>query len=355
MSLGASSVGAVASNTRTVNCDQKQNDAIDGAQKNAIEQVDGATRDLQAFKSNPASNGEVQNDLDNNFHDHSSSTVDTLLHHLRQIKTDLPNLTGNVHRQCATSEYNPCLNASALTARPQITFCPYFFIDPAKVRLETLLHEICHYALFNANDRAYNSERVLPFLSTAEALDNAESIAFFILEMNMPSGSRTKTTPSSDTVSDCGLNEEDKAREALAWAQRWNTYAMFGMAQTYNNWSRHMFHFIVARLGTINNRYVLAGIHDRYEKLDFEFGGDFTLQCVESSNPTCANPVTLDPAGGKTLLICPTFFSQNLHNRIVSLYAEVTKLVPEIRDDQRIGYAELARDYKIHFWGLPPT
>jgi hypothetical protein len=356
MSLGASSIGNASSNTRTINCDEEQNTTIDENRTSAIEQIDGAMDHLNAFKSDPSSNTEVQNDLDNNFHSHSSSTVTTLLHHLRQIKNDLSGLTGNSHRQCSTPEYGPCTGALALTRRPQITLCPSYFLTSDPTRLETLLHEICHYAFFDANDRAYSSERVLPFLSTAEALDNAESIAIFILEMNLPPGERipsTLTTPTSDTIKDCGSDEE-KAKEALAWAQRWNTYALFGMSQTYNNWVTSMFPHIIARLGPINDRYILAGIFDRYKSLDLEFSHDFTLECVESSNSVCANPVTLDTAE-KALLICPAFFSQNLHTRIVSLYAEVTKLVPEIRDDQRRAYAELARDYKIYYWELPPT
>jgi hypothetical protein len=235
--------------------------------------------------------------------------------------------------------------------------CPKYFLTSDATRLETLLHEMCHYAFFETNDRAYRFERVLPFLSTAEALDNAESIAIFISEMNLPTGGRiesTLTTPTSDTIKDCGADEEKAAKEALAWAQRWNTYALFGVSQTYNNWDTFMFPHIIARLGPINDRYILAGIFDRYKSLYLEFRHDFTLQCVESSNSVCSASVKLDTAE-KTLVICPGFFSQNLHTRIVSLYAEVTKLVPEIRDDQRRSYAELARDYKIHFWGLPPT
>ena len=356
MSLGASSIGNVSSNTRTINCDEKQNTTIDENRTSAIEQVDGALDHLNAFKSDPSSHTEVQNVLDNNIHSHSSSTVTTLLHRLQQIKNDLLGLTGNSHRQCSTPEYGPCTGALALTRRPQITLCPSYFLTNDSTRLETLLHEICHYAFFDANDRAYSSERVLPFLSTAEALDNAESIAIFILEMNLPPGERipsTLTKPTADTVKDCG-SDEGKAKEALAWAQRWNTYAMFGMSQTYNNWVTSMFPHIIARLGPISDRYMLAGIFDRYKSLDREFSHDFTLKCVESSNPVCANPVTLDTAV-KTVLICPAFFAQHLHTRIVSLYAEVTKLVPEIRDDQRRAYAELARDYKIYYWNLPPT
>jgi hypothetical protein len=212
-----------------------------------------------------------------------------------------------------------------------------------------------HYALPRARDRAYGRERVLPFLSTAEALVNADSIAIFVLETNLPPGERIPSTlslPTSDTVKDCGSNEE-KAKEALAWAERWNTYALFGLSQTYSNWVSEMFPYITARLGPIN-RFTLAGIHDRYRSLRNEFGKDFTLECVEADGPACDKPVTLN-AADRRLLFCPAFFSLSLHNRIVSVYAEITKLVPPIRDDQRKAYGELARDYKIHYWGLPPT
>lgn len=358
MSIGVSAIGAAASNTRTVDCATGQHDTIDTTRAAAIAQVDGAISQLNAYRSDTSANPEVQSDLDNNFHSHSTATVSTLLHHLRQVRTDLSGLSGNTRRRCATPEYNPCAGAIALTRRPQVTFCPsYFFAGTADPqRLTTLIHEMCHYALFDADDRAYNSERVLPFLSTAEALDNADSIANFVQELNLPPGERvtsTQTTPSEDTVEGCGTDER-AAREALAWAQRWNTYAFFGMSQTYNNWATFMFPFIVARLGPITSRYMLAGIFDRYSSLDTEFQGDFTMECVASDNDACVSPITLDVAS-RTFVICPAFFTQSLRNRIISLYAEVTRLVPEIRDDQRRAYAELARDYKIEYWGLPPT
>jgi hypothetical protein len=356
MTVGESAIKGASSNTQTINCDETQNHAIDDIREGSKSKVADAIDRLNQFHAKPADNPAVQTNLDDNFHSHSPATVSSLLRDLGQIRGDLQGLTGDAHRQCSTPEYGPCLGALALTHRPRITFCPAYFSTDVPTRLETLLHEICHFALFNANDRAYSSERVLPFLSTAEALDNAESIAIFILEVSSPPGTRidsTLTTPTTDKISDCG-GDEPQAKEALAWAQRWNTYALFGVSQTYNDWDTFMFPHIIARLGTINDRYVLAGIFDRFRKLDVEFNGDFTMQCVEGKAAPCVKDAIV---GGpdRTLTICPAFFSQSLLDRIVALYAEVTKLVPEIRDDQRRGYAELARDYKIFFWGLPPT
>ena len=199
MSLGSSSIGNASSNTRTINCNDEQNATIDENKISAIGKIDVAIDHLNAFKSDPSSNTEVQNTLDNNFRSHSSSTVTTLLHHLRQIKNDLSGLTGNSRRQCSTPEYGPCTSALALARRSQIILCPKYFLTSDATRLETLLHEMCHYAFFETNDRAYRSERVLPFLSTAEALDNAESIAIFISEMNLPTGGRIASTLSTPT------------------------------------------------------------------------------------------------------------------------------------------------------------
>jgi outer membrane protein OmpA-like peptidoglycan-associated protein len=355
MSVGSSRIGAASSNTNTINCEATQNDTIDDNRDTAKGKITSAIDQLTGFQSHPG-HPDVETTLDNNFHSHSPATVSTLLRDLRQIAGDLNGLTGDSHRQCSTPEYGPCLGALALTRRPRIIFCPGFFSTDTDERLETLLHEICHYAFFKAHDRAYSTEGVLPFLSTAEALDNAESIAIFVLEVTSPTGTRvesTLTTPTTDTVADCGA-DETKAKEALAWAQRWNTYALFGMSQTYNNWDTFMFPHIIARLGKINDRYVLAGIFDRYRELDFQFNSDFTMQCVDATDDSCAVAPIIG-ATDRSLTICPAFFALSLHERIVSLYAEVTKLVPQILDEQRRGYAELARDYKIFFWGLPPT
>jgi hypothetical protein len=223
-------------------------------------------------------------------------------------------------------------------------------------REDILLHEMAHFARFDAEDRAYRFERVLPFLTTAEALDNAESIAIFIQEINDPTGARVSsrlTDPATDTVTGCGGNRR-MVEEALAWAERWNTYAHFGMSQTYSNFDnfRFMAPFITSKFGAIN-RFTLAGMFDRYSSLMSLFDADLSLECPTGSTP-CVQPILLDTSTD-VYTVCPSFFSLNLRNRIVSLYAEVTKKVPEIRDDQRRAYAELARDFKIHFWGLPPT
>ncbi|MFT3823207.1 MAG: DUF4157 domain-containing protein [Chitinophagaceae bacterium] len=356
MATGPSSLGGSAASINTRNCTASEHSDIDTAKTDSLTQVDEAIRLVRAFQATPASNTDVQTTIHNNFHSHSSSTVTTLLHHLRQLRTDLNNLTGDRKRQCASDQYNNCSGADALTARPTVTFCPHFFSgDTPAQQVETLLHEMCHYALFHARDRAYREERVLNFLSPAEALNNAESIAIFINEVNNPGTRVTSalTTPSADTVTGCGSNQT-QVEEALAWAQRWNQYAFFGVSQTYSDWDHFLFMapYITARLGPIN-RFTVAGIFDRYTSLMHLFDDTFTFRCLPAG-PTCTAPVHMDTAS-EEIEVCPSFFTHNARRRIVMVFAEVTRLVPEIRDDQREAYAELARDYKIHFWGLPPT
>jgi Domain of unknown function (DUF4157)/Lysine-specific metallo-endopeptidase len=366
MSTGVSTVGGSTSrsSTTTRNCNVTENAAIDAARTTAINHISNAISQLSNYRSSPAAHPEMQTMLDNNFHSHSQRTIDTLLHHLRQIRRDLSNLTGNSRRRCVNPDYISCMGAGATTGRPMVTFCPMFFVDTrfsasemTGIQLQYLLHEMGHYALFNANDWSYSNERVLRFLSTENALDNAESIAIFITEANNPGHSRyesTLTTPVPDTITACGTNQT-AAEEALAWAQRWNTFAYFGVPQTYNNWRNTVImspH--ISRYFGAFNRYTLAGIYDRYVALNRIFNENITIICNPGNAPTPAQQADYD-APNNQLVLYQAFFSLSLRERIVHLYAAVTKRVPEIRDDQRRSYPLLARDYKIHFWGMPSS
>ena len=338
-------------------CNAGQVTDIDNGRGRALAFLTRALHRLRTFQTTPASEPGVPTILDHNFRSHTPSTLREAIQRLTIIERNISQrLVGNGIRRCGAPNDPQCGNAEALTGR-LMTFCPSFFSHDNDGKGEIIIHEMGHFSSFDADDRAYRQERVLPFLTTTEALDNAESLLIFTVELFNDARPADAVPSTSDTLTGCGPNEP-LVREALAWAQRWNTYALFGVQQTYGDFDNTTFMapHLFRRLGRAD-RLAIAGISDRYQALDRVFESNITVTCDPAGNLFCGTGSivdVVDPAA-RSFRVCPAYFAQNIHDRIVSLYAEITRLVPEITDAQRVGYAELARDYKIHFWNLPPT
>jgi hypothetical protein len=174
-----------------------------------------------------------------------------------------------------------------------VTFCPRFFDEPrlAAEQVPGLIHESAHGSRFTSDDRAYRHERVMPLLSTQQALANAESLAGFVMEL---AGQPIRVGPAqADVVSSCdppGSNQRSTVvREALAWAQRWNTYAFTGLAQTYNDPGNraqmspfHRAHFGRDDIGAI------AGLFDRFRAMHNWFLLFYNVSCAQPGDPACS-------------------------------------------------------------------
>ena len=237
----------------------------------------------------------------------------------------------------------------------------YFTKEDGSVRDDFMLqyiflHELMHHAPFKADDRSYIWERVLNVLSTRQALKNADSIVLFMMDIKHPDqNARTKVLKKldkevpSDSFFGFEPTKESQLKEALAWAEKWNTYAYSGINQTYGDWDifLKMKNHITRWLGRVN-RYSLAGIYDRYKSLRSIYSKSlkFKHQDVKSG---CTKPVMRDPATD-TFLVCDTFFKLSKRQRIIKVYAEIAKKVPEIPEKHREGYARLARAYKLFHW-----
>jgi hypothetical protein len=128
--------------------------------------------------------------------------------------------------ECHDARDTSCGHAGAYVQHDANTlvFCPAFFTGSSDWRIGALIHEMAH-ALTGMHiiDRAYDTDRLLPYLSTAEALDNADSYEMFAREVE--SGRAVRGSPPSDDIDDCSERTEPLIREALARAQRWNRNA----------------------------------------------------------------------------------------------------------------------------------
>lgn len=367
MSVGGSTFDQVRGNATTDrDCTTDEHTIIDGLQSELLTEVNTTIQRLNEFKANPGDHPEVGTHLDHNFHSHSDQTIDTLVGHLRLISTDLAALNGNTKRRCGDDVYESCAGFLAFVNGRRMTFCPGFFVensnrfsgaiqDQEDYQRFSFLHEMAHFTRHDANDRSYRYERVFRFLSTREALDNADSIAVFVVEMMNPAQARVDSAlsqPMGETLANCDPADAEKIEEALAWAERWNTDAVSGLPQAYRD--RDHFRFMLPHIsrwfGAVN-RYSLAGIFDRYMKLEHYFGLNYIFNCVDAGFPTCSprQPIHLDTTTGE-FTVCPTYYGLHRNKRTVLLTAELTKMIPEVLDSQREAYPQLARAFRLFFF-----
>jgi len=248
-------------------------------------------------------------------------------------------------------------------------------------------------------------------------LKNAQSLTQFIMDLN--GKARPLGPDNPDTVSDCdpqgGDTNEKLVREALAWAQRWNTYAMYGTAQTYADEQNtaHMSPYITAHFGRAD-RAAIAGIYDRYRAMDGWFDLFFNVRCASAGDASCTGSQSVrwnltkavSPAGGGPvpeptaatapqagaaasapasgegqkqpaastgsstaapassaatpaatpagdITVCPAFFKYStLYDRTVEMYAGLAAHMPGVSEGLSRSYARLAYNYKTEYWGV---
>ncbi|HMK50058.1 MAG TPA: hypothetical protein VK435_08395, partial [Thermodesulfovibrionales bacterium] len=149
-----------------------------------------------------------------------------------------------------------------------------------------------------------------------------------------------------------GPNEE-KVRRATAWAERWNTYAVFGTAQTYGNTNNenYMRPYFYRWFGR-GDRAAMAGIYDRYRQMGEIFGNRLSISCVTNTDPSCGSDEYCAWLLPSTVFICPRFLPLNEQRQIIKIYAALARRMPGVTEDQTEAYPGLAKDYKERFWGV---
>ncbi|MGL4611889.1 MAG: eCIS core domain-containing protein [Trueperaceae bacterium] len=208
-------------------CRLEQHHAIEPAVHESLNWLQQAVSKLDAFITTPnqASNADARNALQRHFHTVDPTIARQVRDRLETIRTDMTS-RNPFTVECHTDTDSTCSTSGAYVPgdnRSMIVFCPTFFSSSISWRVETLIHEMAHTLLGGPHitDRGYGSDRVLPYLSTAEALTNAESFAFLAQELG--TGSVPQTNPPTDDIaSDCGSQVTQLVQIAIARAQRWN-------------------------------------------------------------------------------------------------------------------------------------
>lgn len=204
-------------------CTLDQHHAIEPAVHGAQDRLQRAVTLLDAYIAAPADAAQrpVAAALTRHFHRADATIAGMVRQRLADLRRDM------VERdpfpvECHDGTDDSCTNTSAYVRNDsELVFCPDFFTGSLDWRIEALTHEMAHaLAGLGISDRAYRNDRLLPHLSTEEAMNNAESYTMFVSEL--ASGRAVEGSPPSDEVEDCTTETAPLVREAIARAQRWN-------------------------------------------------------------------------------------------------------------------------------------
>ena len=214
-------------------CDADQQSTIDPARELAEQWLERALERLDAYIAAPGddANASVRTALTEHFHSVDPAVVARVRGLLERARGDLDAREHDPAAfECHADADASCTNNSAFARGALIVLCPPFFAESSlRERAGSLVHETVHALPDGAHahvpDRGYDTDRVLPHLGTAEALNNAESYSMFVREL--VSGRAVRGTPPRDDIDeDCPTATRDRIREALGRAQRWNNRAM---------------------------------------------------------------------------------------------------------------------------------
>ena len=227
-------------------CTLEQHSAIFPAVLTAEQWLQTAVSGLDTYIGNPsdADSATTRNALNRHFNTTDTSTASTLRDRLDLIRRDLRQRGNSANPdprrrhvftvECHDETDSLCEVSNAYVRNyHMLVFCPIFFdrFSPTR-RASSVIHEMAHALVgLRITDRAYSSDRLLQFLSTPEALDNAESYSMYAQEVGtgiMPENN----APVDEIDEDCPDQTAQLARVALARGQRWNRRANWTMRGT---------------------------------------------------------------------------------------------------------------------------
>ena len=395
-------------------CDLEKHNVIEPAVRMAQQWLDTAVSRLDDFLRSPgdASNAGTRQSLDRHFHSTSAATARTVRGRLDTLRTDMVGRQ-NFTVECHTASDTSCTNTAAYVQGGNfLVFCPNFFESSSdEWRAGALIHEMAHSLVgLGISDRAYQSDRLLPLLSTAEALDNAESYTLFVQEL--ATGRTVEGDAPEDNIEDCPAATRPLIREALGRAQRWNRDAEVVAVD-----SRPA--MISANAGLFNTHLgssspaTRTAAADVYKSMVTRLKSSIDVRCDKRAGRACGSRQAYKRSGRESLgrrvgigagigagvglaggiaaglllglgaglavglaglaagaligliaganvpdrvHVCPTWASQNADRRAESLLAAIYETYAGLSPDQSQKHAALARALHVRFIGTPePT
>lgn len=296
--------------------------------------------------------------------------------------------TGPGH-QCATDCNTDCKGGTAAQnngtgASALMLLCSRWYNKTdLQDKATTLLHEGSHGAPgigsggTGTDDEAYNWEKLFEFLSSAEALENADSYAFLVRLLTHPTGVKIGPKKPDDTtfLAATPSTADKQAREAVARLGKWmltglsQTQTLYGEAKTAkaSGWSNQFYEdlmtFVAPRFTLTApparpadaDLLRLAAIADRYEQMTLASARNVTIFSASPGKPTkwWDQPAVTPQAPASAVDLDDAFFTLALKDQIHLLVVEIVKATPDISAALEPKYVETTEEIRTKM-GMGP-
>jgi hypothetical protein len=331
----------------TGSCSPDQFQKLYNAGMTSLGWLNTAVRRLDAFIKDPGDkkNADVERALNLHFHSKADDVVKHIRERLARIRNDIGGLK-TLEIECHGVWDNSCASAAAYVpgGNPNlIVFCHSFFGYGATWQAEAVIHEMAHAQVGGAHitDRAYQSDRLLTHLSTADALTNAESYGLLVQQLG--TGKVVSSTAPKDTREDCPDDWWRLITKALALAQRWNR----NLENTIENLTPNDIK-PPSKTGTYLGGTSQADINRARKAVDrvkSKLRSSIDFECEPGGGGRCKKFDTYWWATGD-FHICPSWVNQkNEDDRVESMLAGLYGYIGDVDNQtQRSNYAKYARE-----------
>lgn len=330
---------------------EEKQQMIATAKAGASSWVRTALRKLNAFVATPTAPNntdvtDARTALNRHFHATDAATATAVrdrVNALNQRLTNWARMSIVIH----DDDDLQCKNAGAYVpgGNPnQIVFCPKFFDSDAVWRVEALIHELAHTLTGGASitDRGYQSDRVYPILTTAEALTNAESFALLVQDL----GASERSSPEApkDTGEDCPADWKQLLDVAIARGQRWNRNALTAVADRRPAWITSITSVLTTNLGGTTPA-LLDAAREVYEKAEDKLDSAVEFECEPEGGGRCDTAQTYWYGIWSDFHICPAWKAIGSEDdRVEALLAGFYGYEAGVSESaQRRKYSRLAR------------
>jgi len=325
-------------------CNLDQHRKIEPAAYKANEWLSRAIPALDAFlggeKTKPAQAAAAA--LNTHFHSIDPAVVTYIKDRLKTIQSDIFTRQ-NFRVNCppvSDTECNKAATGQGFAAvvsedQSELNFCSIFFERSEDDRASTIIHEFGHALLglsktvrMLITDRAYKHDPYYAYLTTGEALTNAESYAMFTREV--ATGSSPAHAFIVDSLRDCPDAWVPIISDALSKARAWNHKA--------------------ARSTPAGHQFSRA-----YKILDGKLMSGDSYKCIPDGGGRCSDRVVAYWYAAGDLRICPSLIGlPTADERALALLAALYAYKGLVDgDDKQQAAAREAR--RLHAANIPTT
>jgi hypothetical protein len=301
----------------------------------------------------------------------SASAAPSVRSNLIKLRAHVGQMTSPAHHRCHNECDSDCADATAyntgLDSGAMMTLCPdYQALADVDERGALLIHEGSHGtsgligAVSGTDDKAYQFQRIINFLSTSDALDNADSYAIFVRNLITP-GSVTMGPEKPDQFTGLTADEGETVERAIAFAEKWfdgdenettEAYIGAGKAKAKKSWAgvsgEDAAQAIARRLPvtgppglpTNDDVHRFAGANDRFHRLFRGLGSPVAVSKAALGEERW----TLSPL---SFVVTDAFFRLSKRERLDLVIAKLVQADPDIPHDQEGGFVALADDLRI--------